>query len=209
MDTYAKNILYFLNIYRRRWFLILLIIGASITFSAVNARQKPLVYRSTVTVLNIAERSQIAMLGKSLGLSGLPEYKGGTYETIMALLQSRRMSADVQKRFNPEGRPGFWWQMSVRSIPAGFAVDVKGPDPDLTAQIANFMIENLDKINEELQVSADKPMVKMLDPALKGGPGGRNVSQAMLTAGAFAFLACSCFFLVVDYFKTLKGYQAQ
>jgi uncharacterized protein involved in exopolysaccharide biosynthesis len=39
------------------------------------------------------------------------------------------------------------------------------PNPELAAKVVNFAIKNLDVINEELEISAEKPMVKVVDAA--------------------------------------------
>ena len=188
----------------KNWFLILLVVGISVTFAGIKASKEPVVYRSTVTVLKVREKYQIADFGQAMGLS---THTGSSYDTIIALLGCRRMNRDIRQRFNPDGKPGIWWSIASYPISCGFAVDVKGPDPDLTEKIANFAIQNLDRINVELEISSEKPMVKVLDEALRGSPLPRDFLKNILAAGMFSFLACSCYIFLVDYLKTFKAGQ--
>lgn len=46
------------------------------------------------------------------------------------------------------------------------SITVEDKSPTMCATIANYYIENLDKLNEELQITTQKPMVQILDKAL-------------------------------------------
>ncbi|MBU3912375.1 MAG: hypothetical protein KKD90_07320, partial [Candidatus Omnitrophica bacterium] len=88
---------------------------------------------------------------------------------------------------------------------AGMAIDVKGNDPELTKEIANFVVRNLDKINTELDITPTKPMVKVLDPAIYGSPGSRQIPRKMLIAALLTFLLISLHAFFSDYLKKLKS----
>ena len=45
-------------------------------------------------------------------------------------------------------------------------VEAKGGEPKLISDIANFCVKNLDVMNAELNITSQRPMVKVLDPAI-------------------------------------------
>jgi len=201
---YEFNILHYIKIYRKRWKAIVLVVCASMLIMMLNVLLKPTVYVSTVTVLTAGGGGAAASsLGKILGLSG-----GGSSEgVIYSILKSRRMARDINAKFKDQRKPGYWWSINSRSISGGFAVDVRGAGPEYVKDVANFAIENLNDINEKLDVTTNKPMVKVLDAAVRGSPQAKLMSRKVLIAGIFAFLAMSLFAFFLDYVKTLKGIE--
>jgi len=113
------------------------------------------------------------------------------------------MAKDIQEQFKSEGRP-FWWKIDTYPITAGLGVEVKGPNPALTEKIANFCIDNLDKINTELGITLNKPMVKVLDRATYGLAEGRDTLRKTFVAGIFSFLVFTLYIFFLDYLKRLK-----
>jgi hypothetical protein len=114
------------------------------------------------------------------------------------------MRKDIDEHFKLRERPKFWWSLDTYIVTGGFAVEVEGSDPELIRDIANFAVENLDKINIELLVTSQKPMVKVLDPALKGVPVKRDISKKAIASGLFVFLAYALFIFFKEYFSQLK-----
>ena len=166
----------------------------------------PTSYVSTVTILSTGGGNSTGSggsLGRFLGLSGLA---GGTSSTdiIISILQSRRMSKDIGDMFGLDKRPGFKYKIETRKISAGMAIDVKGSDPLLTEKIANFAVRDLDKINTELDITSVKPMVKVLDPAIRGTQTPRQIPRKMLIAGLLSFLLLSLYAFFSDYLKKLQ-----
>lgn len=203
---YDFNILYYINIYKKWRKEIISIVGIVMFFTLCFSLFSPAMYVSTVTLLSTESggASGASSLGKFLGLS-----IGGTSpnEVIVVIVKSRRMSDDIRTRFNLNKNPRFRYSLNINSMIGGLAISVKGTNPDLTEKIANFCIQNLDKINAELQITPNKPMVKVLDPALYGSRESRQTLRKMFISGTMAFLLISLYIFFSDYFKRLKSHQ--
>lgn len=199
---YDIDIFHYIELYKRQWKkMVFLVILAMLVASMVQSMQ-PVTYCSTLIALSAKENIQ-SNLGSYLGL---PNLTMGTSsdDIVFSMLKSRRMKKDINEHFKLNSKPKFWWSLDTYVVTGGFAVEVKGSDPELTRDIANFAVENLDKINLELQVTSQKPMVKVLDSALKGTPAKKYISKKAIASGLFVFLAYTLFIFFEEYFSHLK-----
>jgi len=206
MTDYDFNILYYIDIYKKWWKKILTLIVVSIFLTAYISVLIPVRYVSTVSILLVETGgiSQAAgVLGKFFGLSG--QVGSSSSDIIISILKSRRMANDIKEAFHLNTRPRFRYSIETRQISAGMAIDVKGNDPALVKDIANFVVKNLDKINTELDITPVKPMVKVLDPATDGVPESRQLLRKVFVAGLFSFLLVSLYAFFEDYLKKLKS----
>jgi len=194
------SLVYYLKLYKKNWLLIVLIMGLAMLASGFMASRQPVVYRSVVSVLFSEQQNQLSGLG---GLFGI-QTQSSSRDIIFSILQSNRMREDINSHFNPEDDREIWWTLSPYSVTGGFAVEITGPEPELTKEIADFAIQNLDKINLELQITASKPMVKVLDPAVIGASMPKNVVKRILIAGIFSLFSMSLIMFSVDYIVGLK-----
>lgn len=204
---YDFNILYYINMYKKWWKKIALVMAVSVSLTACLSLFLPVTYVSTVTILSADNGSggvAGGALGKFLGLSGLAS-GGSSGEIIISILKSRRMSSDIREKFELQKKPKFKYNIDTRQIAAGMAIEVKGNNPHLTQEIANFVVQNLDKINTELDITPAKPMVKVLDPAVQGSPESRQISRKMLIAVLLSFLLISLYAFFSDYVRKLKS----
>lgn len=204
---YDFNILYYINMYKTWWKKIALVMAVSVSLTASASLLLPVTYVSTVTILSADSGGGGAAggaLGKFLGLSGLST-GGSSNDIIISILKSRRMSSDIREKFELQKKPKFRYNIDTRQIAAGMAIEVKGNNPQLTQEIANFVVRNLDKINTELDITPAKPMVKVLDPAAHGSPGSRQIPRKMLIAGLLSFLLLSLYAFFSDYLRKLKS----
>lgn len=200
---YEVNILYYINIYKKWWKRIVLVVVISMSLTIYLSSLTPVTYVSTVILLSSGGgETSIGPLGRILGISGLSG--GSSTDAIIPLLNSRRMADDIRARFNLDKRPKFRYRINTRDITGGMAIDVKGSDPILTQKIANFAVGNLDKINQELDITPQKPMVKVLDPAIRGVQVSRQILRKMLISGILAFLFMSLYAFFSDYLKKLS-----
>lgn len=201
---YDFNLLYYIDIYKKWRRPIIAIVGITMFFTMCFSLFSPAMYVSTVTLLSTESGadSGASSLGKFLGLS-----IGGTSpnEVIVVIVKSRRMSEGIRTSFNLDKNPRFRYSLDINSMIGGLAISVKGTDPDLTEKIANFCIQNLDNINAELQITPNKPMVKVLDPAIYGTRESRQTLRKMFISGTMAFLLISLYIFFLDYFKKLKS----
>ena len=205
---YDFNVLYYIGIYKKWWKKIALVMVVSISLTACISLFMPVTYVSTVSILSAVE-SEGGMaaggaLGSLLGLSGFST-GGSSNDIIISILNSRRMSSDVREKFELQKKPKFRYDIDTQKIAAGMAIDVKGNDPELTKEIANFVVQNLDKINTELDITPTKPMVKVLDPAIYGSPGSRQIMRKIIVAALLAFLLLSFYAFFSDYLRKLKS----
>jgi len=200
---YDIDIFHYLDIYKKHYkrIITLIILTVFITFMAQSFQPK--VYRSTLIALSSKEAGQASGLGSYLNLPSLA-IGGSSNDLVFSMLKSRRMSKDINKHFNLNDRPKFWWRLDTYIVTGGFAVEVKGSDPGLTKDIANFSVANLDKINLELDVTSQKPMVKVLDSALRGRPVEKNTAKKGITSGLFVFLVYTLFIFFKEYFLQMK-----
>jgi len=177
---HKMDIMCYLNKYRLRYILIIFICVSGVVYFSIF---KPRPYVSTTVVLLSVENSQAAFqssIGKFLGLSG---YSGDTMkDVIISMIQSNRMGNDIIRRFNLDKTSAPGYKVNVSEVMGGLSINVYGPDPKLTRDIANFVVEDLDKINIELSITASKPIVKVLDVAENGLPQSRNILRNLLVA---------------------------
>ncbi len=204
---YELDIFEYLGIYKREWKKIAFWVILAMCITMVISMLQPAAYRSTLIALSPKAGNIGGQLGNFLGLSGLSQGNSSD-ELIFSMLRSRRMSADITKRFNPDGKRKIKWAIDSYVVIGGFAVEVKGSDPLLTRDIANFSVENIDKINMELQLSPQKAMVKVLDPAVKGAEADKGVSKKTLASGLFVFLLYTLVIFFKEYISHMKKSKA-
>ena len=201
---YDFNIVFYINIYKKWWKKIVLVIIVSMVFTACILFFPPVTYISTVTII-MADSGRgggaEGALGKILsGLSG----RNSSVDVIISILQSRRMANDIREKFKLDERRNVRYSIGTRDISAGMAIDVRGNDPQLTKEIANFTVQNLDKINTELDITPTKPMVKILDSALNGSPEPKKGERKIILAGMLSFLVMSLYAFFLEYINKIK-----
>ena len=202
---YEFNILYYINMYKTWWKPIVKLMVIAMFFTAIFSMLGPVSYVSTVTIISGGSGGSSASIGKLLGLSGLGGGIGdSSNDIIIAILNSNRMSKDIKVFLELNKKKKFSYAITTKEIAAGMAINVKGNDPLFTEKVANFIIQNLDKINSELNLTPAKPMVKVLDSATYGERESRQTPRKMLIAGIAAFLLMSLYIFFSDYLKKLK-----
>ena len=200
---YDIDIFYYLGIYKKEWKKMVFLIAAAMFITAVINYMMPVIYRSTVVTLSSKGGGQSVSLGGALGLPSI-SVSSSADEVIFSILKSRRMYSDINKRFDLKDNPRFWWSLDTYIVTGGFAIEVKGLDSELTEKIANFAVENVDKINLELQISPNKPMIKVLDPAVRGTPVKKETFKKIMASGLFVFLISTLFIFFKEYFSHMK-----
>jgi len=201
---YEFNILYYINMYKKWWKTIVAFMVIAMFFTAIFSLLIPVSYVSTVTIISGGSGGSSSSIGKLLGLSGLG---GGdsSNDIIVAILKSNRMAKDIQSFLEFNKKKKFSYAITTSPITAGLAIKVRGNDPLFTEKVANFIVQNLDKINSELNITPSKPMVKVLDSATYGARESRQTPRKILIAGLAAFLLMSLYIFFSDYLKKLKA----
>jgi len=201
---YDFNILYYINMYKIWWKTIVKLMVIAMFFTAIFSMLGPVNYVSTVTIISAGSGgSSSSSIGKLLGISGLG---GGdsSNDIIIAILNSNRMAKDIKAFLEFNKKQKFSYAITANDMKAGLVINVKGNDPVFTEKVANFAVQNLDKINSELNITPSKPMVKVLDSAAYGKRESRQTPRKIFIAGLAAFLLMSLYIFFSDYLKKLK-----
>lgn len=140
-------------------------------------------------------------------------------DVIYHLIKSNRMANGVVSHFR--GDPRFetakdLTQKRASRMVDGFevtegalmAVDATTPDPEFSKELANFCVDYLNTINEQMNLTTDKPMVKILDSAETPlVPNARGTLQKSVAAALIGGLCVCLVFVLIDYFQHLKQYE--
>jgi len=161
---------YWRVIWKRRWLIGGLCVAAVLTAMVVSL-QMPKIYESTATLLPQFDSKQGGGLGALLAASGaqsfgisLPSMPATPTDLFVAMLKSRTMVDDVIKQFNlfelyeaktmQGARNAVEGQTKIKvSKEKVIKITVESKDPQLAADITNFYVTNLDRLNRTLNVS--------------------------------------------------------
>lgn len=202
---YEFNIIYYINIYKKWWKLIAMLMLTAGFLAMIVSFLTPISYVSKITLISTdAESQNASAIGKILGMPSFA-IGGSSNDVIISLLNSNRMANDIKKFLEFNKQTKFKYTISTIPVTAGIAIYLKGNNPEYTEKVANFAVQNMDKINAELNITPAKPMVKVLDPAIYGERQSRQTARKMLVAGMWVFLAMSLYIFLSDYFKKLKA----
>lgn len=197
------TIFYYANLLKKHRKGLITAVAAFMLCGMLMSVFKPATYVSNATIF-LPEASSPNATNATLGrIFGISDLAGSAKDIIMGVLQSRRMDQDVRARFQSNYKP-FWWKIDIYVITGGLRVEIRGPDPSLTQKIGDFCMENLDKINNELSITPNKPMVKVLDPSNYGSRESNNMWRNIIIFGMFSFLVFSLYIFLADYIKKLK-----
>ena len=187
--------------YKKQWKNIAFLMFVSMFLTMCFSFSQPTSYVSTVTLLSTSGRQLTSgSLGKFLGLS-----VSSSTDIIVSLLNSRHMAKDISDKFNLDKKPRFRYKIETSETRGTFVIKVRGKEPILVQKIANFVVENLDKLNMKLDITPNKPMVKVLDPALRGIRQSRQTPRKILVAGLLSFLLITLYYaFFLDYLKRTK-----
>lgn len=205
---YDIDVFHYFSIYKREWKKMIFLIVVVGVAAAVIGFVQPTIYRSTAIALSSKEGGgqSLNFGGGILGVSNV-FVSNSSDDIIFSILKSRRTSIDINEHFRLKDRPGFWWVLDTYIVTGGFAVEAKSTNPEMSKDIVNFAIENLDKINQELQITPNKPMIKVLDYAVKGVSVKKEVSKKIIASVLLAFLIHALFIFFREYFCQLKTFR--
>jgi len=201
--TYEIDLLYYVKLFKKWGKIALPACCIAMILAAFLLRLTPVSYVSTLTFLGGRPQRLPSTIGRMLGITeGSP-----VTQSIDALLQSQRMHNDIRKEFDLDKKPEFTYSISLSEKRSANAILVRGADPDLVKEIATFVGKNLDKINEELDITTVKPMIKVLDPANRGVPQPREIGRKVITSGLLTLLLILGYGFFNDYLKMLSSRQ--
>ncbi|OGF50353.1 MAG: hypothetical protein A2231_02345 [Candidatus Firestonebacteria bacterium RIFOXYA2_FULL_40_8] len=177
----------------------------------------PKIYTATTVVLppEAEKGGKLSFLGSSFLSSSLPDLMGGDANTnmVLAMLKSKRMAEDVVNKFNlieiykvkTIGTAIASLQKNTNILltkEKAITLNVDSPLPQLSSDIANFYINNLDLMNSDLSITSAKPVVRVLDraypPEKKSKP---NISSNLTMTFFIAFIISVLIAFIRDYIK--------
>lgn len=205
---YEVNIIYYLNIFKKyyRKILFLVILAASVAF--INGALKKTIYTSTCSILLLENSAaRIPDFGRFFGIAGFSP-SNSSANLMISIIKSKRMLDDIYSNFKElEKYRNFNLEIQVYDTLRGaLIIEVKGEDPKLVSDIANFCVANLDVINAQLNITPERPMAKVLDKAVPATrPDPKHIPKRMGIAAIFAFFTGSVIFFGLEYRKSLIG----
>ena len=162
---------YWLIIWKRRW-MIGGLCAAALMVTMLFSLRLPSVYESTATILPPGEGRDGGGLAAALAASGAAGALGGfmggipahNTDLFVALLKSRIMADEILTRFGLMDRYHAKMLTDARKVLEGktkitvtkekvIKVMVEDEDPKLAADIANFYVSHLDRLNHTLNIS--------------------------------------------------------
>ena len=199
-----------LNKYKKTTSIV--VFGAAI-FTLIISFFLPKSYLSTATVIapEVAEGGTI--FGGAFGL--IADDLGGTKITsqaLLALLKSERMQEDVIRKFDLMGLyrvESMYYakrildsrtKVSIKQDEGIIEIQTIANSPQLSADMANYYITNLSKINNDLKLTSNAEIVKILDPAIppvKKYKPKRIINT--LIAGIFGFILSLSIIIYKEY----------
>lgn len=206
---------YFRVIYKYR-VMIIVIVLASAFFVGIVSLRKPKIYEATATFFPLNTSSNIETQGMIVkpGLN--------IEDLIISILESRKMAdriieqLDLKKIWNQAFMTDARKVLSEASnISLGkngiIKLSVKTEFPQLSAQVTNAYVDNLDYFNNELEIGAQRKIVQIIDRAVVPEKRmGRGTVKKVILGGIVSFMLAifSVFFIEFiknsDFLKQIK-----
>jgi len=197
---YEFDLMYYITLFKKWWKAVVFVSAISMLLTGIFELSKPTTYSSTATFISKYSDSSTSAVESLLGVS---LRQGGSTDYLIPLLYSRRMSDDIRKRFGLDAKPKFSYGLSFVDARNTSGIQVDATDPGLAKEIANFVIQNLDKLNDELDLTTQPKMVRVLDPPLTGKVIPKRVKRKMILSGLVTFLIANTCIVLADYIKAL------
>ena len=180
------------------------------------ASSAPREYTASVTTFPPSEGGGSLSILRGLNFSGITGGGATSVTSLAFLVKSRRMAEGIVERFNLAERLQTNREEAIKKasrmvsgydLAKGtlFVVEATTGDPKLSADLANFCVEYLNTINEQLNLTTQKPMLKVIDPALSPErPNSRYIGKKVMSAALFSGIASYFFFFFAEYARALR-----
>jgi len=193
-------------IYRKRW-LILVMVLVGMLFTGVSSIRQPEMYEATATFFPLNVNYNV----KSDGLMVKPQFD--IKDMVVSILKSRSMAnrvveqLELKKLWNVR-----YMSDAARALRGSIAVtfeqngviglSVYSNQPELSAKIANAYVDNLEYFNSQLNITAQKQIVQVIDRAVVPDTRmPRNTVRKVIVSGVIYFLTAVCLVLVMDFIR--------
>jgi|GEM_PF-1397267 len=214
MEKESFNLLYYLRFFNRwkGWILLPATLAAFVTLVIGLCSPRPYTTEATILLSGMGTFS----IGTHLGNFGIPDLSLGNpnVDIVSSMIQSRRMAEDITDHFKlmekwgVRNRP-LLIQKVKRMVTSsemknGLRIEVTTEDPQLSSDIANFCVTNLDAMNDALHLTTEKPVAKILDPAIPPTvPSSRKILPRVCLTFFVWVTGCTVFIFLREYIKDL------
>lgn len=190
-------LLYYLRLINKYKWIVSSLVVVTFVLSAYIELRKPVLYYARVTALSSGSVGAISPADylKNLGIP-VPGGVGDLSTVTGAIIHSRRMAKDIVEKFGkgPES-------IVAHCTKGIFVVRVTADDPQFAVNVANFCVANVDKLNNELDISPVKPLLKVLDSSENARPIPRPIAKKAAFSGLVVGLAGCLLVISIDYIK--------
>jgi len=207
----------YLRVLYKNWVLIFLFVLVGVLSSASKSYREPVVYEASATFIPITFSP--APSGEQSGIKTAafvlqPQYN--LQDLIVSLLESRKMGAriieqlslkDVWKTSTLTGALGMLQaathiQVEKRGL---VRLSVQLPSPELSAQIANAYVDNLDYFNTQMDLGVMRQIVQVIDRATVPEESlPREMKKKILAMGFLSFVFGVFVSFLVEFFRQTK-----
>ncbi len=218
------NILDYFRVIKNKWKLTISIFVLIEIVTLIITLRTPKIYESTASILTseITEGKNALLLQSGLPYmlkEALPAglYGGGAAtQVVIAMLKSRKMAGDVVEKLKlkklysvKSSSPVIRNLRNSTNISVSkegvILIKVSSIDPELSAKIANFYVENLDCINDELKITSVKPIATLLDRAIPAESySSPNLKLNLIMSGMFSLFIGVFLSFFINYLQSLK-----
>jgi len=201
-------------IYKYRM-MIMAFVFVGVFFAGMSALVKPDMYEAAATFfpMNIKQsrgaQPESSLLRRSLNIENL----------IISILKSRKMADRIIGQIDLKRVYNVKLMVDARKCLAGstkitlekngiIKLCVQAKSPELSADIANAYVDNLDYFNNQFDIGMEKQIVQAIDRAV--APEERMPRGAMkniLSASAVSFVSGVCLAFFMEFLKKLKKAQ--
>lgn len=197
---------YLRMIYKKRWAVLVIVIAAML-FTGVSSIRQPEMYEASATFFPLSMNYNVQpdgfMLKPQLDIKDM----------IVSILKSRSMAGriveqlELKKLWNTKYASDA--SMALRSSIAvtfeqngAIRLSVYSTQPELTAKIANAYVDNLEYFNAQLNITAQKQIVQVIDRAVVPDTRmPRNTVKKVAMSGLIYFLVAICLIFIMDFIR--------
>jgi len=202
-----------------KWILIISAVGTGILSMVVSLILSD-IYSAEVTILapEAAVGGGLAGGLMAAAAQGFGRGQEISSQTILTLLKSGNQTEAVIKRFNIVETLGLKDKaeayellekitaFSFSELEGVIRVKVETHSPELSANMANFYVKNLNALNEKIEITSQRPLVKVIDWAgIPSSPSKPRVKWNTVIGGFLGFIISFLVLYIKDAVEEFNG----